>query len=94
MPGLAKETEMEKIHRLENLAKFRWEEINKPGAYVDVASGELYRIPKEGLLPSGSPAIYRESKTPSKFVRVSKNPLTDDTKARQICVKNNIKAKF
>jgi len=85
---------MGQIHRLEGLAKFRWEEINKPGVYVDVTSGELYRIPKQGLLRRGSPVIYRESKTPSKFVRVSKNPLTDDTKARQICVKNNIKAKF
>lgn len=85
---------MRRIHRLEDLEKFRWEEINKPGVYVDMVSGELYRISKKALLPSGSPAIYRESKAPSKFVRVSNNPLTDDTKARQICVKNNIKAKF
>jgi hypothetical protein len=29
-------------------------EINKLRVYVDLATGELYRIPKEGLIPKGA----------------------------------------
>lgn len=85
---------MGKIKQPQGLPEFRWEEIDKAGVYVDVARGELYRIPKQGLSPSGYPVICRESKSRSKFVRVSKNPLTDNSKAREICVKNNIKVWF
>jgi len=51
-----------------------WDDITEPGAYVDVATGDLYRIPQEGLLKGASPLIRKESATQSSLVQLSKNP--------------------
>ena len=32
-----------------------WENVSEPGAYVDVGTGELYRIPQEALLQGARP---------------------------------------
>ncbi len=42
------------------LPEVSWDELNEPGAYVERGSGDLYRIPKEALIPGGSPIIHKE----------------------------------
>jgi hypothetical protein len=37
------------------LPEVTWEELSEPGAYVERGSGDLYRIPKEALIPGASP---------------------------------------
>jgi hypothetical protein len=37
------------------LSEVTWDELNEPGAYVERGSGDLYRIPKEAIIPGGSP---------------------------------------
>jgi hypothetical protein len=43
----SKATGFQKQQSLQHLS---WEEINEPGAYVEVATGTLYRVPQEALL--------------------------------------------
>src|SRR5258707_9505980 len=42
------------------LLQLSWNQLERPGAYVEVGSGDLYRIPKEALLKGGSPLIHKE----------------------------------
>jgi hypothetical protein len=37
------------------LPEVNWDELNEPGAYVEHGSGDLYRVPKEAIIPGGSP---------------------------------------
>src|SRR5215469_14190271 len=37
-----------------------WDELNEPGAYVQRGSGDLCRVPKEAIIPGGSPIIHKE----------------------------------
>jgi hypothetical protein len=41
------------------LPEFSWEGIEEPGTYVEMGSGDLYRIPKEALLTGSSPLIRK-----------------------------------
>ena len=43
------------------LPEVNWDELNEPGAYVERGSGDLYRVPKEAIIPGGSPIIHKES---------------------------------
>ena len=43
------------------LLELAWQDINEPGAYVEVWSGDLYRVPKEALIAGSSPLIRKES---------------------------------
>jgi len=65
------------------LAELSWENINEPGAYVEVGPGDLYRIPQEALLTRGSPLIRKESMGASRVVRVSKDPYITTLEARR-----------
>ena len=39
------------------LPEASWDDLNEPGAYVERGSGDLYRVPKEALIPGGSPMM-------------------------------------
>lgn len=75
-------------------AEVPWEEINEPGAYVEVGSGELYRIPPEALLRGASPMIAKVSNTSSRYVRVSTNPFITLLEARKLASNHNIEPNF
>ena len=42
------------------LPECSWEELGEPGTYVEKGSGDLYRVPKEALIPGASPVIRKE----------------------------------
>jgi len=56
------------------LPEVNWDELNEPGAYVERGSGDLYRVPKEAIIPGGSPIIHKESVGSSRLVQVSDPP--------------------
>jgi hypothetical protein len=64
------------------LPELSWDDITEPGAYVEMGSGDLYRVPKEALIPGASPVIKKESTGASRLVRVSKNPFITTLQAR------------
>jgi hypothetical protein len=70
------------------------EEISEPGAYVDVATGALYRVPAGALHKRVSAAIWKETANGSQFVQVSKNPYIISLEARMICAAHDIQFNF
>ncbi len=78
-------------HSLPEMAR---EEITEPGAYVDVASGALYRVPAWALLEGASPALWRKMAAGSQFVQVSRNPYIISLEARIICAAHDIQFNF
>jgi hypothetical protein len=40
---------------------------------ISFSSGDLYRVPKEAIIPGGSPIIHKESTGSSRLLRVSNN---------------------
>jgi hypothetical protein len=76
------------------LPEVTWDELNEPGAYVERGSGDLYRVPKEALIPGGSPIIHKESTGASRLVQVSKNPFVTTLQARLCCAQHSIEPNF
>lgn len=70
-----------------------WTDINEPGAYVEIGSGDLYRIPKEALGPA-SPLITKQSMGASRLVQLSKNPFVTTLQARLTSCEHNIEPNF
>jgi hypothetical protein len=89
------------------LRRLAWEQINEPGAYVEIATGTLYRVPPETLAGKASPLIEQQGidgpqparpgmppRCDSQFVRVSGNPHIFSLGARMICVEHDIQPHF
>lgn len=84
-----------------------WQEITEPGAYVELATGTLYRVPRESLVGGAQPLVEKqgiEGARPirpgagpardAQFVRVSGNPHIFSLGARMICVEYDIRPSF
>ena len=84
---------VEPQHR-ESLPELRWDDIHEPGAYVERGTGDLYRIPKEALIPGASPMIRKESSGASRLVQISKNPFVTTLEARLRAAQHNIEPNF
>jgi hypothetical protein len=76
------------------LPEVTWEQLDEPGAYVELGSGDLYRVPQEALIPGGSPIIHKESIGASRLVQVSRNPFVTTLQARLSCAQHNIEPNF
>ena len=93
MAEMAKTRSVEPQQRL-SLSEVSWDELNEAGAYVERGSGDLYRVPKEALIPGGSPIIHKESQGASRLVKVSPNPFVTTLEARLRCAQHNIEPNF
>ncbi len=89
----ARQTSVEPQSRF-TLPEVSWEDLNEPGAYVERGSGDLYRVPKEALIPGASPIIHKESLGASRLVQISKNPFVTTMEARLRCAQHNIEPNF
>jgi hypothetical protein len=78
----------------ETLSELAWQEINQPGAYVEIGSGDLYRVPKEALIQDSSPVIEKQSAGASRLAQISKDPFITTFKARMLCAEHNIEPNF
>jgi len=76
------------------LSETTWEAINEPGTYVERGSGDLYRFPKESLIPGASPSIVKESRGASVLLKISDDPFITTFKARLMCAQHNIEPNF
>lgn len=76
------------------LPEVSWEDLTEPGASVERGSGDLYRVPKEALIPGGSPLTRKESLGASTLVQVSKNPFITTFQARMLACEQNIQPNF
>ena len=89
--GTFQSIEPRTTHRLQELS---WGEITSPGAYVELGTGDLYRVPKEALLEGASPLIRKESAGGSNLMQVSSNPFITTLEARMTCAEHNIQPNF
>lgn len=80
--------------RRKALMEVPWEDVTEPGAYVEVGTGDLYRIPQEALIAGGSPIVHKESAGASRLLQVSKNPFLTTLQARMLCAEHNIDPNF
>ena len=71
-----------------------WGGIDEPGTYVDITTGDLFRIPEEALLTGSSPMIRKESTTPTLYLKLSDSPYITNMEARMLCAENNVKPNF
>ena len=76
------------------LQETNWEAVEHPGAYVERGTGDLYRCPKESLIPGASPAIVKESRGASVLVKISDDPFITTFKARLLAAQNNLEPNF
>ena len=81
-------------HQRARLPELSWHDISEPGAYVELGSGDLYRIPKEALLEGSSPLIRKESAGASTLMQLSKNPFITTLQARMLCCEHNVSPNF
>ena len=81
-------------HKRHRLLEVGWQDITEPGAYVEVGTGDLYRIPKEALIQGSSPLIRKESAGASRLVQISPNPFVTTFEARMVCAENNVSPNF
>ena len=77
-----------------SLPEVSWQGLDEPGAYVERGTGDLYRVPKEALIPGASPVIRKESLGASRLVQLSKNPFVTTLEARMIACEHNIEPNF
>ena len=84
---------IEAQHRT-TLPEVDWADVRQPGCYVDTASGDLFRIPKEGLISGTSPLIVRESSGASRLRQLSADPFMPSVAARLLCAQHNIRPNF
>lgn len=78
-------------HVPRTLRPIAWDEINEPGTYVEVSTGNLYRITQESL------AVRKSFMRPGDgepVVQLSTDPFIFDLAARMLCVKLNIQPNF
>ena len=88
------ETLSTKPSRRLSLPEVAWDAIHEPGAYVEVGSGDLYRVPKEALIQGSSPVIRKESAGASRLVQLSADPYITTFEARMLSSEHNVKPNF
>ena len=93
MTEQAKMTSIE-FQRQVSLPEVSWQNLDEPGAYVEKGSGDLYRVPKEALIPGASPIIRKESLGASRLLQLSKNPFITTMEARLIACEHNVEPNF
>lgn len=84
------------IRRQRSLRQLHWNEISEPGTYVELSTGNLYRISQESLV---NPAVPVTSDSgagapSSPLVKLSSDPFIFTLAARMLCVDHNIQPSF
>ena len=81
-------------HRTARLPEMGWNEIEKPGCYLIVGSGDLVRVPQEGLALGHSPLIMVTSTGETRVARLSNNPAEPISVLRVIAADNDYFVNF
>ncbi len=91
---MAEKTNVVAMNPQQIATELSWESVNEPGTFVDVVTGELYRIPQEALIQGSSPVIRKESLRGSKLVQISRNPYITTFQARMLACEHNVQPNF
>ena len=80
--------------RTHRLSEMGWNEIDGPGAYPFVRSGDLVRVPVEALAPGHSPLMSITSNGETRVAKLSENPAVPITVLRNIAADNDYFVNF
>jgi hypothetical protein len=69
-------------------------EINEPGCYIIMGSGDLVRVPREALATGRSPLITIHSKGATRVAQLSNDDAEPVTHLRHLAADNDIKPNF
>lgn len=83
------ETDFRKVVKVLN-----FNEINEPGSYVMLSTGDLVRIPPEAVSPGHSPLITIHSRGVTRMAQLSNNDAELITTLRHIAADNDIRTNF
>jgi len=81
-------------HRSARLQELGWNEINRPGCYLMVGSGDLARISSEALAVGHSPLITITSTGETRVAMLSHNPAEPISVLRSIAADNDYFVNF
>lgn len=68
--------------------ELEWQEISRPGCYLFVDTGDLVRVPTEGLNHGAMPVISIVSRARRRLARISNNPIESLPALRAIASEN------
>jgi hypothetical protein len=80
--------------RQAHLHQCPWQNVNEPGAYVEIGTGDLYRFPQEALILGSSPVVRKETLETPILVQLSRDPFITTFEARMLAAEHNIKPNF
>lgn len=83
-----------KIAKAGSQRELAWEEIHEPGAYVEVATGTLYRLPRQALREGAASRPGTPGAARPRFIQLSKDPFIFALGARLMCARLNIPPNF
>jgi len=80
-------------HRAHRLQETRWNEIERPGCYLVVGSGDLIRVPADALA-AGSPLITVTSVGETRVAKLCDNPVEPLSVLRTLAADNDYFVNF
>ena len=80
--------------RTSRLSEMDWSQIEDAGCYLMIDSGELARIPKEGLALGHSPLITLKAVQNVRVAKLSENPAEPISVLRAIAADNDYFVNF
>lgn len=84
----------DRVQEGEQIFETTWEQVNAAGAYIEVGTGDLFRIPREAVVTGASPLIQKVSNGRSRLLHVSDDPYVPVLKARSLAANANIQPNF
>ncbi len=80
--------------RTNRLAEMAWSEIERPGSYLIIGTGDLVRMPPEALAAGHSPLITLTSYEEKRLAKLTDSPATPISKLRTIAADNDFFVNF
>ena len=81
-------------HRSSRLQEMSWNEIQRPGCYLIVGSGDLVRVPHHALALGHSPLITMTSTGETRVAMLSDNPAERISVLRAFAADNDYLVNF
>ena len=81
-------------HRSSRLQEMSWNEIQRPGSYLILGSGDLVRVPQDALAPGHSPLITITSAGETRVAKLSDNPAEPISVLRSFAADNDYFVNF
>ena len=69
-------------------------QIDQPGAYLDLKSGNLFRVPPDGLKIGNGSVILIKSEGKVRVCKLSDDPYISDERAKTIAARNKLRTSF